>query len=200
MGRLPRVTKDKAGFGTKIAYRFTRRSLGQIAGSAPDDMIEPLEVMANVPMLMKGYGRLEQAVAKMDHLDKRYRALAELKAATMTGCEYCIDLGSTVARRWGLTEEELLGLARHREASCFSPVDRLVLDYATGMSRAPVNVPDNLFAGLREHFTTEQLVEMTFVIAVENLRGRFNLALDIGAAGFSEGMVCAVPASEGSAG
>jgi hypothetical protein len=31
------------------------------------------------------------------------------------------------------------------------------------------------------------------VIALENMRGRFNLALGIGAAGFSEGMVCAVP-------
>jgi hypothetical protein len=32
------------------------------------------------------------------------------------------------------------------------------------------------------------------MIALENMRGRFNLALGIGAAGFSEGMVCAVPA------
>ncbi len=31
------------------------------------------------------------------------------------------------------------------------------------------------------------------MIALENLRGRFNLAFGIGAAGFSEGMVCAVP-------
>ncbi len=38
-----------------------------------------------------------------------------------------------------------------------------------------------------------QLVELTNVIAVENMRGRFNLALGIGSAGFSEGMVCAVP-------
>jgi 4-carboxymuconolactone decarboxylase len=30
---------------------------------------------------------------------------------------------------------------------------------------------------------------------LENLRGRFNLALGIGAAGFSDGMVCAVPAT-----
>jgi 4-carboxymuconolactone decarboxylase len=38
-------------------------------------------------------------------------------------------------------------------------------------------------------------VELTHVIALENLYGRFNLALGVGAAGFSEGMVCAVPAS-----
>jgi len=38
-------------------------------------------------------------------------------------------------------------------------------------------------------------VELTHVIALENARGRFNLAVGIGAAGFSEGMVCAVPAT-----
>ena len=31
------------------------------------------------------------------------------------------------------------------------------------------------------------------VIAMENMRGRFNLALGVGSAGFSEGMVCALP-------
>ena len=68
-----------------------------------------------------------------------------------------------------------------------------MLDYAAGMSRTPVTVSDELFARLRSHFDEGQLVELTHLIALENLRGRFNLALGIGAAGFSEGMVCARP-------
>lgn len=63
------------------------------------------------------------------------------------------------------------------------------------MSRTPVEVSDQLVAGLRQHFDDAQLVELTHLIALENLRGRFNLALGIGAAGFSDGMVCAVPAT-----
>jgi hypothetical protein len=63
------------------------------------------------------------------------------------------------------------------------------------MSRTPVEVSDVLFAGLRKHFDDAQLVELTHVIALENMRGRFGLAFGIGAAGFSEGMVCAVPAA-----
>jgi hypothetical protein len=61
------------------------------------------------------------------------------------------------------------------------------------MCRTPVDVPDELFARLREQLDEEQIVELTHLIALENLRGRFNLALGVGAAGFSEGMVCAVP-------
>jgi hypothetical protein len=40
-----------------------------------------------------------------------------------------------------------------------------------------------------------KLVELRSVIALENMRGRFKLALGFGAAGFSEGMVCAAPAN-----
>jgi hypothetical protein len=38
-------------------------------------------------------------------------------------------------------------------------------------------------------------VELTHVSTLENQRGRFSRAFGIGAAAFSEGMVCAVPRS-----
>jgi len=195
MARLPRVSAGDAPLGTKIAYHFTRKAMREMAACAPRDMLEPLEVFANVPALMKGYGRFEQTAAKVHLLDERHRTLAELKAATMTECEYCIDLGSQVARQRGITDEELVALTAYRQSGCFSEVDKLVLDYAAGMSHTPVEVPDELFAALKEHFDTQQLLELTFAIALENFRGRFNLALDIGAAGFSEGRVCAIPAN-----
>ena len=53
--------------------------------------------------------------------------------------------------------------------------------------------PDSKWAMTSDRTGAAQLVELTHLIASENMRGRFNLALGIGAAGFSEGMVCAVP-------
>jgi hypothetical protein len=50
-----------------------------------------------------------------------------------------------------------------------------------------------LFDKLRQHLDDGQIVELTHHIALENMRGRFNLALGIGPVGFSDGMVCAVP-------
>jgi len=67
-----------------------------------------------------------------------------------------------------------------------------VLDYATAISRTPVHVEDELFASLRQHFDERQLVELTNVITLENMRARFNSAFEMTPAGFSEGMVCAV--------
>jgi alkylhydroperoxidase family enzyme len=104
-------------------------------------------------------------------------------------------MGSQIARRSGLSDEHLLALPHYRTSALFTDLEKLVLDYAVGMSRTPADVSDALFAELQDHFDDAQLVELTHVIALENMRGRFNVALGIGAAGFSEGMVCALPAT-----
>ena len=68
-----------------------------------------------------------------------------------------------------------------------------MLDYAVAMTKTPVEVPDELFSELRASLDDAQLVELTATIAWENYRARFDHALEIGAQGFSEGAVCAVP-------
>jgi alkylhydroperoxidase family enzyme len=193
MPRLTGVSVRDAGLGAKIAFFFTKRSFRQRTGLETATMLEPLRMYAYIPKLLNAYGRLESAESKMDILSPRHRALAELKSAMTVRCEYCIDLGSAIAHGWGLTDEELLALSDYQTAICFSDLDKLILEYATALSRTPVEVPDELFEGLRTHFDNAQLVGLTHIITLGNLRGRFNLALGIGAAGFSEGRVCALP-------
>jgi AhpD family alkylhydroperoxidase len=193
MARIDGVPAGKAGPLVRLVYRMTRRKMGQLAGRETERMLEPMEMWARVRRLLFGYGMLEAAAGKSHLVDHRLRDLAELKAATLTNCEYCIDIGSSIARRAGLSDDQLLALPRYCDSQLFSDLEKLVLDYAVGMSRTPVEVSDELFSALREHFGDAQLVELTSAIALENLRGRFNLALGIGAAGFSEGMVCAIP-------
>jgi AhpD family alkylhydroperoxidase len=193
MSRIAGVKTAKAGPFTRVILSVARRKTGQLTGRRTERMIEPLEVYAHRPRLLIGYGMMEDATARLHRVDERLKMLAELKAATLTSCEYCIDIGSQIARRAGISEEQLLALPRYRDSELFDELEKLVLDYAVGVSSTPVEVPDELFAKLRSNFDDAQLVELTNVIALENMRGRFNLALDIGSAGFSEGMVCAIP-------
>jgi AhpD family alkylhydroperoxidase len=196
MPRLQGVSDRDAGLGAKIAFFFTKRKLAQMAGLETAGMLEPLRMYAHIPRLLSAYGKLEQAESKLDILSPRHRALAELKAATTVRCEYCIDLGSQIARQWGITDEELLAMSNYRTAVCFSDVDKLILEYATAMSRTPVEVTDELFDALRVHFDTVQLVGLTHVINLGNMRARFNIALGIGSSGFSANRVCALPETD----
>jgi len=75
----------------------------------------------------------------------------------------------------------------------FSDLERLVLEYADGMTSTPVEVSDNLYNRLRQHFSDGQLVELTSAIAWENYRARFDHAFGIEAENFSEGALCALP-------
>lgn len=196
MARIAGVSEQGADEQVKLTFQRARDGLAHLTGRAPEGAIEPLEVYAHAPGLLAALGAFGAATAaEMNRVDTRYRMLVQLKAATLTHCEYCIDIGSQICRLSGLTDEELLALPNYRTSPLFDEVDKLVLDYAAGMSRTPVDVSDELFARLREHFDDAQIVVLTHLIAGENMQGRFNHALGIGAAGFSEGMVCAVPAS-----
>ena len=105
----------------------------------------------------------------------------------------CQDIGSFEARAKGVDEAQLARPAplprqralRRDRAARARPRGR---DDATPRSRCT----DELLEALRGDFDGDaQLVELVHLIAVENLRSRFNGAFGLGAAGFSEGMACA---------
>jgi alkylhydroperoxidase family enzyme len=98
-----------------------------------------------------------------------------------------------VGRASGITTGQIANLNNYRTDFNFSELERLVLEYADGMTRAPVEVPDALFAKLRGRFSEAELVELTSGIAWENYRARFDHAFGIEAENFTEGAVCALP-------
>lgn len=186
---MPRIEPAPAkGLFRRYVYRETRKRVGRD--------VEPVGIVAHHGALLAGMGAFETALARSKKVDDKLKSLAETKAALMVGCEFCIDIGSHIGAEHGITDEQLLALPRHREATCFSDLERLVIDYAEAMTKTPVEVTDELFAALREHFDAAQLVELTAAIAWENWRARFNWAFDIGAAGFREGAACPVPVHE----
>ncbi len=138
-----------------------------------------------------GYAVLEKTVASRPRVPEHLRALAVLKSAVMQGCEMCQDIGSFEARAKGVSDEQLRDLHRYRDSERFDPTERTVLDLAVAMTVTPVKVGDELLESLTAIFDDAQLVELVHLIAVENLRSRFNAAFGLGAAGFSEGMSCA---------
>ena len=194
MARIHGVSKDQAGPIVKLVYRFMRRGTKKMTGreAAHGSGIEPLEIWARQPKMMSGMGKFQQAVRKGSAVDERLKYLVELKGAQMIGCEFCVDLGSQICRNSGFSDEELLALPFYRESDLFTEREKRALDYTVAVMRTPVEVTDELFARTKEHFTDEQLMEITALLTVVNL-DRLNAAFGIGSAGFSEGMVCVPP-------
>jgi alkylhydroperoxidase family enzyme len=104
-----------------------------------------------------------------------------------------MDFGSWLAKESRITEEQLRELPNFRDSDAFDEDEKLVLEYAEGISRTPVAVPDEVFERLRRRFDEPQIVELTWAAAIENLRARFNWALGIESQGYADGAVCVRP-------
>jgi len=183
--RIPGVQDSSGGLMARGAFAYSRRMYGTV--------VEPTRVYALHPTIMNGYGALEFATARADRVPHDLKALAATKAAALAGCQFCMDIGSMISSKAGVSEAKLRALPDHAASDQFSDVEKLVLDFAVGMTRTPVDVSDELFESLREHFDDVQLVELANEIALENYRARFNWAFDIGAQGFTEGAYCVLP-------
>ena len=175
----------RRGALVRVSQWYSRRGFGKD--------VETIDVLGHRPGLLAGYGALEFALERSTRVDARLKDLGAVRAAMLVGCEFCMDIGSHLAREAGLSDAQLQALPRWRESDEFSPLERLVLEYAEGMTRTPAEVPERLVADLRAHLDAPQLVELTAAIALENLRARFNDALGVEASGFSEGAFCVLP-------
>lgn len=173
------------GLLAQAANWYTRRRYGRDT--------EITGAIANSPWNLIGWGAFEFSHERSHKVDERLKALAATKAATIVGCQFCIDIGSAIGREAGVTEEQLRDFHSYHDSPAFSPSERVVMDYAELMTQSQVRVPDEMFARLRTHFDDAQIVELTAAIAIENFRARFNNALDIPSAGFSEGAYCPAP-------
>jgi alkylhydroperoxidase family enzyme len=90
-----------------------------------------------------------------------------------------VDINSAGGREAGITDAQLEDLASFESSPHFDRREEAALRYAEGMTRTPADVSDAVFEDIRSLFSSEQIVELTAAIALENYRARFNCALKI---------------------
>jgi alkylhydroperoxidase family enzyme len=80
-------------------------------------------------------------------------------------------------------------VANWRTSSLFSEPETLAFELADATIGVPVQVSDDLFERLQRRYSTEQLVELAAICALENFRSRFNRIFRVE----PNGVYCAVP-------
>src|SRR5436190_1930542 len=118
--------------------------------------------------------------------------MARIEGVSTSQASPIVKLGSQICRNSGFSNAELLALPRYQSSDLFTDREKAALDFTVAVMRTPVEVTDELFARVHTYFDDRQLVEITALLTLVNL-DRFNAAFGIGAAGFSDGMVCVPP-------
>ena len=97
-----------------------------------------------------------------------------------------MDIKSAVGGKAGLTREKIAAALGSGENDELTARERLALDYAARVTATPVEVSDEFFALLQQHFDEREIVELTSFIAHENYNARMNRPLRVEANGLCE--------------
>lgn len=179
--RIPRATIT--GLYGRAVSAYARRAWGEVPDNA-------YVLMHHKPVMRAVFGH-ERKVARWDRLAPDLKTYAEMAAAAVIGCSWCLDFGYFLAHREGLEERKVREVPRWRESEVFTPLEREVMGYAEAMTVTPPTVDDAMVASLIEQLGVEAVVELTQMVALENQRSRFNSAAGLSSQGFSD--VCELP-------
>ena len=168
-------------WGHLIVLSHARRNRGDLLGW-----------LVRRPSLLVGTGAFESSLLLLGRLPAELKVLATAKAAMIVNCEFCLDIGSEIARVEGVPQEKLEALLTYRDSPVLSDDEKLVVEYAEAVSSSPAEVTDDLWQRVNARFTRAQLTELAAEIAWENQRARLNQALRVRPAGFSDGAFCLI--------
>jgi AhpD family alkylhydroperoxidase len=159
------------------------------------DILAPALLWARRPLLFLGVaafvGILER---KSSPLLPRLRSLVMTRVSQINWCRFCVDLNSATALERGISPAKLESLERWRESNLFDDDERLVLDYAEAVTRPEPGVDDALAKRVKDRFGEDGTVELTGLIAFQNMSSKFNSALAVPPQGF-----CRLPGSPAAA-
>jgi AhpD family alkylhydroperoxidase len=184
--RIEPLPPKGAGLLTRAMYRVTKRRYGQVP--------EPLAVVAHHRKLMVAWA-VHESVADWASkaLPVSVRELAVLWTARKIGCSWCVDFGSMLQRLDGLDMERLKDIDNYATSTAFNDDERAGIAYADAMTTDPHTVTDEQVADLQRRFGDAGVIELTYQIALENMRARMNATLGITEQGFNSGDACRIP-------
>jgi alkylhydroperoxidase family enzyme len=169
----------------RVMEWYSKRTYGKV--------LDPGRALAHNPRVLRSDLAFERSVAKWNALDPDLKALAEMAVSASIGCSWCMDFGYWVSRERGMAREKLLDVPCWRESEAYTPLERDVLEYAEAVTATPPAVRDELADRLRDRLGEPAFVELTAMVAVENLRSRINSALGLTSQGFKDS--CDLPAA-----
>ncbi len=173
MPRVPYVEKEAASAEVKKLYegfetQFGVRGVPNVA-----------KALANSPGLATKVFPLANYFMNQSALDKRVRELAVLMLMKRCECEYGFVRHIDIAKREGISQEQIDDIGSYRTSQRFSDNDKLILQYAEELTTR-ARVDDDLFRKVEALVGKDKMVDLTGAIAFWNMMARNLNALQVG--------------------
>ena len=150
--------------------------VAKISGSR-GKLINLYRLLLHTPGIAEKWLEFINALRSRSILDEFTRELAIMRVATLNATEYVLRIhGGGMAQKAGMTAQQIAAIADWRGSPAFNARERAILAYVDAMTR-DLEVPDEVFAALREHFDERGVVELSIFVGCYNMHTRVMRAL-----------------------
>ena len=180
MSYLPTPDASRYPCYVRLIFWLQRRSYGE--------PLAPSRLWGRTPRVFLAlsalYGALDR---KSSPLPPGLRSLVQVRVSQMNGCAFCTDINSASGVKRGIDPDKLGALPAFRDSPLFTEREKAALLHAETMTGNLPGDREAVIARLREHFSDDEIVELTALIAFQNQSSKFNAALGVPSQGFCRG-------------
>jgi AhpD family alkylhydroperoxidase len=148
-------------------------------------VLEPGRLWGRTPKVFAAlsllYGALDR---RSSPIEPDLRSLVTVRVSQINWCSFCVDINSATCLKRGVDESKLANLADFAESDLYSQREKAALAYAEKVTFSDSKVSKEDVERLRRYFNDDAIIELTALIAFQNLSSKFNAALGVEAQGF----------------
>lgn len=158
-----------------LAYKLTQRQLGTV--------IIPLKtIYARKPALLPLLDKITRYQSRQLTIDERSKLLIKAYGSFLNGCEFCHDIALAEVIKHQLGETTFQHLAQwEQQPEHYSEAEQAILHFVQGYHKHRA-VSDAVYAGLCQHFSDAQIIDIVSINAIEQyynaMNKPFNLPTD----------------------
>ena len=148
-------------------------------------VLEPAKLWGRSPKVFVTVASLYGALDRQSSpIEPPLRSLVTVRVSQINWCAFCVDINSATVLRRGVDESKLAALPEFETSPLFTEREKAALAYAEAVTHSDRRVEPGHFLRLRRHFDDDAIIELTGLIAFQNLSSKFNAALGVEPQGF----------------
>lgn len=148
-------------------------------------VLEPARLWGRSPKVFVTLALLYGAIdRRTSPLEPALRTLVTVRVSQINSCPFCVDINSATALKRNISDEKLSLLSSFERGNLYTEREKAALSYAEAVTYTDRQPTDDHFRRLRAHFDDDAIIELTGLIAFQNLSSKFNAALGIEPQGF----------------
>ena len=113
-------------------------------------------------------------------LEKKLLHMIKLRVSQINGCAFCLDMHWKDLQAEGESEQRMYSLDAWRETDYYSDRERAALAWAEAVTKVTEgHVPDEVFEATRQHFSEQEMADLTFAVVAINGWNRMSIAFRV---------------------